>query len=361
MAEGLISEIRCPDKTIRTQFCGSGNPGFAGHGWTKRRYVVPCGKDGSKIAWAKVTLPDGSDEYRSKSFVPGRVTDNPIYANDRTYMAALMLLPDRMRRCLLDGDYDAASGMALDELEPAVHLVKPFECPDHWPFVSALDWGFAHWTVTGWGRVSDDGRIYVCDTIKRRRMREPDLAGTMNELMPNRALVNVHAGHDCWNEYKAHGGANAPSIAEFVARCHIYLKRANIERVQGYQNMLRYLAWRESEFLPRRTPMVQFFDTPGNRWLVEDHLSVLVNDPDDPRDVLKVDADQETGNGGDDGYDFLRYLLASRPMSAESGAHLLNLSAWDPIVLAREAEKLRSPGAEEPVGAKKRPGLYLGV
>ncbi len=359
--DGLISELRCPDPTIRRQFVGSGNPGFAGHGWTKRRYVTPCGKDGKKIAWQKVAFPDGSFEYRSKQFVPGRVTDNPIYANDRAYMAALMLLPERMRKCLLDGDYDAATGMALDELEPSVHLVKPFQVPDHWPFVSAFDWGFTHNAVFGYGRVSDDGRIYICDTIKRRRMRDPDLAGTMNELMPGNALVNMNAGHDCWNQYEAHKGAGAPSTAEFFGRCQIYLRRANVERIQGYQNMLRYMAWRESEYLPERTPMVQFFDTPGNRWLVEDHLSTLVNDPDDPRDVLKVDADPETGVGGDDGYDFLRYLLASRPLPADSGAHLLRMSISDPILLAREAEKLRSPGADQPVGGKKRPGVYLGI
>ena len=131
----LIAELRCPDPKIRRQFLGSGNPGFAGHNWTKRRYVSACGKKGENIAWTTVLLPDGRRVNWSRQFVPGRVTDNPVYANDATYMAQLMLLPDEMRKCLLEGDYDAATGMAFDELEPTVHLVPPFEVPPHWPYI----------------------------------------------------------------------------------------------------------------------------------------------------------------------------------------------------------------------------------
>lgn len=359
VADRLISELRCPDQTIRRQFDGSGNPGFAGHGWTKKRYVTPT-RRGQQIAFTMLKLPDGTTMPWSRQFVPGRVTDNPIYANDRTYMAQLMLLPDRMRKCLLEGDYDAASGMALDEVEPAAHLVPPFECPAHWPYVSAMDWGFDHWFMFMWGRVSDDGRIYVCETIKRRLMRDPDLAGTLNERVPAQALMNVHAGHDCWHQHKAYGD-NTPTTAAYFGTCGIQLTRANIARVSGYRNMLRYMSWRESEYLPQRVPMVQFFDTPTNRWLLEEHLTTLVCDPDDVTDVLKQDANSETGLGGDDGYDCLRYLLAARPLKAESGAHLLNLSAWDPLVLAREAEKLRTPDLEKPDPRAARKGLYFGV
>jgi len=338
VVDTLISEIRCKDPTIRRQFMGSANPGFAGHAWNKRRYVVPCGKHGERIAWQRVVLPSGDVVWKSRQFVPGKVTDNPILANDSTYMATLALLPERMRRCLMDGDWDAASGMAIDELEPSVHLVAPFQCPEHWPYIAGFDWGFAHPFVFVWGRVSDDGRVYICDTIKGRLLRDWDIAGKLLERVPAEALRNVQAGHDCWNEEKAHG-ENAPQVAEYFARQGIQLVQANIARVQGFNNVLQYFAWRETEFLPARQPMVQFLDTPGNRWLVEEHLPTLVMDPDDPRDVLKVDADPETGQGGDDGYDAIRYLLASRPIKASSMAHLLEKRLWDPDVLRREAEK----------------------
>ncbi len=342
--DSMVSEIRCKDPSIRRSFCGSANPGFAGHPWIMRRFIKPCGLEGERISFQRVRLPDGSTTIRSRQFVPGRVSDNPIYANDPAYMAALMLLPERMKRCLLDGDWTAATGMALDELEPTVHLIKPFECPAHWPWVAAFDWGYSHPFVFMYGRVSDDGRIFIVDTIKRRLLRDWDIASTLNERVPAEALSGIESGHDCWNEIKARG-ENAPQTAEYFAKCGIQLVKANTARVQGYKNVLQYLAWRETEFLPQRQPMLQFFDTPSNRRVVEEGLAGMVNNPEDPTDVLKVNADPETGEGGDDDYDCLRYLLASRPMKAESLAHLLQRSAWDPDVLRREAEKFRRPVA----------------
>lgn len=357
-----LAELRCADPTIRRQFVASGNPGFAGHGATKKLYVGPCGKKGERIAWERVQLPDGRVVNLSRSFIPGRVTDNPVYANDATYMAQLMQLPERLRRCLLDGDYDAASGLALDEIEPAAHLVKPFVCPSHWPYISGFDWGYAHWAVFMWGRVSDDGRVYICDTVKRRLARDWDLAGTLNERAPAEALQRVQAGHDNWGVDRSKAASdNTPHRAAYFLECGIHLVQANIARMLGYTNMLRYVGWRETEYLPQRVPMVQFMDTPTNRWLVEDHLPSMVNDPDDPSDVLKVDAHPETGEGGDDGYDCLRYLLASRPMKAESLSHLLKLSAWDPLVLAREAEKMRRADPTPPDPRARRRGHYTGV
>lgn len=336
--DGLLSEMRCPDPAIKRQFMGSGNPGFAGHPMIKRRYIVPCGKDGG-VSWVSTRLLDGSVRWWSREFVPGRVTDNPIYANDPTYMAQLMMLPDRLRRCLLDGDWDASTGVALDELDAGRHMVKPFEVPSDWPYVAAFDWGYSHWAVFMWGRVSEDGRVYVCDTIKRRLLRDWDLAATYNELVPPQALRVVNAGHDCWHVLRARG-ENAPQTAEYFGQCGIGLVRANTDRVSGYNNMLRYMGWRQTDFVPERKPMVQFFDTPGNRWLVEEHLPMMVVDPDDPRDVLKVNTDAETGLGGDDGYDCLRYLLASRPLKADEGERdALYRSAWDADVLRQEAER----------------------
>jgi hypothetical protein len=330
--ELLISELRCPDPSIRRQFVGSGNPGFAGHPVMKRRYVVPCGMLGENIAWTRAVLPTGDVRWWSRQFVPGRVTDNPIYANDPTYMMQLMLLSDRMQRCLLYGDWDAATGVALDELEPSVHLVKPFECPAHWPFISGFDWGYAHWSVFMWGRIDDDGRIWVCDTIKKRLMRDWDLAGAMKESAPVQALRNVQSGHDCWHERRDRG-ENAPQTAEYFLGQHIHLVKANIDRAMGYANLLQYFAWRPTAYLPQRQPMVQFFDTPGNRWLVEDHLPSLVMDPDDPRDVLKVETDGESGRGGDDGYDC---LVAGTPiLTARGDVPIEQVTPYD-LVMTRQ-------------------------
>lgn len=342
----IISEIRCPDPTLLRQFAGSANPGLAGTPWLKRRFITPCGVDGSQIAWNKYTLPDGRVAMRSRQFVPGKVTDNPIYANDVQYMAALYSLPDRQRRCLLDGDWDAAFGMAFDELDPKVHLVLPFECPAHWPYIASFDWGFAHWAVFTWGRVSDDGRIYICDTIKMRRMADWDICGTILERVPAPALRMVQAGHDMWGTGEGRGDMT-PTRAKYFTDQGINVVQANIKRAMGYANTMQYLAWRETPYMPRRQPMVQWMDTPGNRMAVERDLASLIVDPDDPSVILKVDADSDTGEGGDDVGDGLRYLLASRPMKAPSGRGLVKFTSSDDFVLRREAEKVYRPDLTE--------------
>lgn len=364
VVDTLMAELRGPDPSIKRQFVGSANPGFAGHAWVKRRYVVPCGRDGGRV-YRKVALPDGRDVVLTRRFLPGGVRDNPVLANDPTYMAQLASLPERMRRCLLDGDWDAATGAALDELDPAVHLVpEPSHLPPHWHRIAAFDWGFRHWWVFIHGVVTDDGRLLVLDTLKGRQMRDWDIAGKLLERVPPEALKLVHAGHDCWQEHVARGD-RTPTTAEFFGSAGIGLTKANTARAQGYRELMARLAWRESEYLPRRQPLLQFVDTPGNRWLVEEHLPSIVVDPDDPSDVLKVDADPDTGAGGDDGYDCLRYLCAARPCPSPGLERLVPRSAWDEMAL-REVERQRNnPDLQDAAleGRKKgrRNTPYLGV
>jgi hypothetical protein len=144
------AEIRCPDPTVIRMWRGSANPGKPGHAWFKRRFIVPCGVDGRRIIVRKVTLPNGLSARLTRRFIPGTVLDNPIYANDPLYMAQLALLPEVLRKQLLYGDWDAGIGMALDELNEAMHFVRPFRVPQHWPQFAGFDWGYAHWWVLTW-------------------------------------------------------------------------------------------------------------------------------------------------------------------------------------------------------------------
>lgn len=354
----LVSEIRCPDPSVVRQLVGSGNPGFAGHPWIKRRYIVPCGKDGKTIHFERIKLPDGRLIPRSRQYVPARVTDNPTYANDDAYMAALAQLPERMQRCLLDGDWDAVTGLAFDEIDEGTdfypHLVQPFEIPRHWPYSAGFDWGFVHNAVFLHARTSEDGRVFVVDVIYRRLLQDWDLAGVYEELVPMGARINVQSGTDVKSEIKAR--SDQKSTQETFQGRGIHLVLGNTSRVYGYQNMLAYLAWKPTEYVTERQPMVQFFDTPGCRRLLQE-LTTLVRNPDDPRDVLKINASVETGEGGDDGYDALRVLLAGRPLVAQSGYDEIPVNAFDPMMLRAAAERA-ARGAPVPRRTSRKPVFY---
>ncbi|MGH7530536.1 MAG: hypothetical protein ACREMN_09165 [Gemmatimonadales bacterium] len=304
----LISRCRPKHPSLVPMMRASANPGGPGHGWLKRRFIDAT--DGGRRLY---TDPETG---LTRRFVPARVSDNPtILVNNPAYVAQLRSLPEMLRRQLLDGDWSAGTGLALSELDRAMHFCDVFEPPAHWTRFGAFDWGYAHpWVFTHFA-VDGDGNVVCCDTIRGRRHLPWEIAERIRDRCPVERLGYIVAGHDCWAEVRARG-EDTPSIAEQFAECGVHLSEANIDRRHGLNNLRHALAWRGrgpngTDGLPRLT----FMRTEGNLWLF-DQLETMVCDPGDPEDVLKLNANPDTGEGGDDGYDCLRYGVASRPMRA---------------------------------------------
>ena len=335
----LLKEIRCPDPRVKRLARASANPGFAGHAWIKRRFINPCGTDGARVHRFKLEMEGVEDYELTRRFVPARITDNPVYATDPQYLAQLSQLPEIRRRQLLDGDWDVGLGLALGELHESTHFCRSFEPPGHWTFFGSLDWGFQHRWVGIEYAVNEDGRVFVLNTVKGWR----DLPDTIGEkfsrvLNPHR-MQYVAAGHDVWAKQIARGG-NIPTVAERLFHFGLPLKRANQDPVAGLNVIRDYVSFvGRGEDGEDIEPAAMFMDTPGNRWLFEQLISMVV-DEDDVERVLKVDCDPETGSGGDDGYDSFRYGMASRPIKGRSQSRSMNLSAFDPRVLAKEYDEL---------------------
>lgn len=321
--EDLLKEIRCKDPDVILFARGSGNPGFKGHAWCKRRFIIPCGKQGERVAHFPVEIPvfEGSRIVgtrvvtRSRRFIPGRVQDNPTYANDPQYMATLHLLPEQRRRQMLYGDWDAGAGLALPEMDEQAHIVKPFEIPEHWDRFAALDWGFRHWWVFTAGAIGPSGRAYVEGTVRGRGMYPPQIAASIISKFPDAPNWHLVSGSDLFSKPLAQG-EDVPSRAEEFSGAGLVFAKADDRpgsRVASLNNLRDWLKWRgqgpdESDI----EPALAFFDTPGNRWLFE-QLRDIPSDPDNPEDALKQNSDPETGDGGDDGYDSLRMAMQTRP------------------------------------------------
>ena len=108
------------------------------------------------------------------------------------------------------------------------------------------------------------------------------------------------------------GKRNSPSrqsdgstVAAQYARLGIRLQQANMERVNGWAEILQRLGDVDAGVLPRL-----FIHRRCAR--LAETLPALQHDPNRPEDVLKVDGDDD-GAGGDDAADALRYLVATRP------------------------------------------------
>ena len=346
----LMAENRCPNPEVVLMMRGSANPGKPGHPWIKRRFINKCGKRGEKIYRYDYEMPglDGQvlRATMTRRFIPARVTDNPVYANDAVYMAKLFSLPDMLRRQLLYGDWDAGFGMGLDELDEDVHFLQPFGIPPTWIQFGSFDWGFSHPWVFGHYAVDEDGVIYKINTFRGRLMSDRRIADAINHHVNISDLRYVVAGHDCWAHHKARNDDETPSTQERFADAQIYLTHANIARYAGLKNFREQVAWKG--IIPNADggdphdgePNFYMMDNEGNRRCF-DSLETMTTNPDDPEDVLKVDADPITGDGGDDDYDETRYALASRPGVSRSNWKEQEVRAFSKATLLHEMEKRR--------------------
>ena len=102
--------------------------------------------------------------------------------------------------------------------------------------------------------------------------------------------------------------SDGTSVAKQYGRYGIRLHPANMDRVGGWAEVLNRLG-----DPARGTPPRLFIHERCQRLI--NTLPDLQHDPNRPEDVLKVDAD-ESGAGGDDAADALRYLVASLPHRA---------------------------------------------
>lgn len=334
----LTSRCRSTGPSIIPRMRASANPGGVAHGWLKRYFIVPCGRDGEVIFKSRAGL--------TRRFVRARATDNPVgLANNPQYMQQLEDLPELMRRQLLEGDWDAGSGTALEELSLEKHLVEPFPIPENWDHFGSFDWGFAHWWVFGSAVVNEDGRVYITKTLRGRRMLPKRIVEEIRDGEPQVDVLNpIVAGHDVKSDDKSRSD-NTPTVKDSFLEEGIILSDANTARRAGLQRLREWVAWKGTMRDPatgKRSdgqPMLMWFDNPGNRRSILAIMEVAT-DEDDPNQAMKTDADAQTGEGGDDDYDMVRYLMCERIVPART-VEKATFNMNDPAQLAWEAEQQR--------------------
>lgn len=324
----LISECRCPDPDVVRMVRWTANPIGPGVANMKKLFIGPCGQDGSKIHRDTYEIEGIGEVVLARRFIPSRVTDNPVYSTDPTYMATLSSLPDRMKRLLLHGDWSAALGAALDELSRAKHWKPWFEIPAHWKVYGFFDWGFAHRWCFIFIAIDEDGGAWVVDTLWGHREYADDIAERITDRMksghtPLRPRP-VYASKDAFQRYEARS-QNLPTFAEQFAVKGLPMMPANESsgsRVTGLNNLRQWLAWEKMGADGKEgDPRLKFLATHGNEILFQ-QLEAMVPDPDNPEDVLKVDYNPDDVQdginfSGDDGYDTLKMFANIRPMAAK--------------------------------------------
>jgi phage terminase large subunit len=140
----LTSRNRCPVPGSRCSMAGATNPGNIGHAWVKALWidrVAPSGFEQSSLYHR--------NDYE---FIPARLADNPIYANDEGYRRTLAVLPEHLRKAFLDGDWNVFAGQYFDIFDYGRHTARPEEIrlEAWWPRWISIDWGFQHPSAVYW-------------------------------------------------------------------------------------------------------------------------------------------------------------------------------------------------------------------
>jgi len=144
--EFMKSRNRCPIPGSVPCMAGASNPGDRGHDFVRCMFIDGTAPRDSDPETATLFNPG---DY---AFIPARVTDNPIYANDQSYLDSLRSLPLVMRQMYLEGNWDIAPGSYFDIWNERTMTVPRDEVQmkDWWPRWISVDWGFAHNLSVHW-------------------------------------------------------------------------------------------------------------------------------------------------------------------------------------------------------------------
>jgi len=281
----------------RPRIYSTSNPGGIGHAWYRTKFVVPYFEK----------------RERETRFVPARVTDNAF--NNPEYRKVLEGLSGWQKRAWLDGDWDIAAGQFFSSFRREIHVVDHF---DYWrasEWSAGFDYGFTHYTVFLLACKDGDGNIYIVDEHAERKWLPERHVMAIKAMLARHVvktgfretrplelsdLRRVVAGADVFSKQ-----SDGSTVAEQYGKLGLSLKPANMERVNGWAEVLQRLGDPGGGVLPRL-----FIHARCGR-LIET-IPALQHDPNRPEDVLKVDADED-GIGGDDTADALRYLVATKP------------------------------------------------
>jgi hypothetical protein len=309
------------------------NPGNIGHNWVRRRFVDPD-PNGLKIL--------SNEKGLLRIFIPATVKDNPHI--DPQYLRSLESLPEAEKQAKLYGRWDAYQGSVFDEFrdknypdEPdnALHVVEPFDIPDYWPKIVAMDWGYAPPAMTwvGYGALSPEGRVYIYreQAWQKTKISEwgPYVREHLDKENPFVIKLCKSGGQDRGQEHTIQGDIelelgravelsnNSPGsrvagkmlLHEYLRwkqryrpvmvlppfdqeKADWYLRNRGMKEYESYINS--YKQPEPEKFLPK----LQIFN---NCKLLINAIKSAIYDDTNPQDVAEFD--------GDDPYDGIRYLL----------------------------------------------------
>jgi phage terminase large subunit len=361
----LTSRNRCPVGGAFPCMAGATNPGNIGHTWVKSLWIDKQPAPGMENA-----VEYDPADYE---FIPARVSDNPIYAADESYLKTLRALPTHLRRAFLDGDWEVFAGQYFDRFDFARHVVRPeeIEWKSWWPRWISIDWGFEHPAAAYWHAQLPAAK--PADVVQREKPRQ---------VVTYREFVTRHtAPRDLAREVIARSVASSRENGGREKIDAIYLSPDAFARRTDEASIAEQMGdIFASAGFPRPVPadddrvggwmlMYQMLD--AGEWLLTENCAELIRTlPSLVRDSARIEDIQKMD--GDDPADAARYGLKSRYGSGHAAHRRTPLDdrlaacvlSPDPTIRAIQAHKalLDETRGSRPISFLRRwrPGLPSG-
>ena len=304
---------------VPVKFRGTCNPGGAGHGWVKDRYIKPA-RNGYVPIYDQI-----DDQWRV--FIPARLEDNPKLVHaDPAYERRLMQSgPEALVKAWRWGEWDIVAGGFFDDVFNAVrHVIKPIEIPAGWLKRRSFDWGSASPSSLGlWaestGEPTRDGWVIPRGSLVRVGEWYAAAQDGAGETKPNEGMRLAKSELGKGIAQRANGDSYSISVADpsiFTeqggpsiydqmvggardANMSLHFDPADNERVAGWQ-LMREMLEESGKDHPEK-PGLWIFETCTD-WIRT--VPILQQDERRPDDV---DTDLE-----DHAADETRYCLMAR-------------------------------------------------
>jgi hypothetical protein len=308
----LVSRVRSSDPVLqkRKRIVSATNPDA---NWVRDYFVEPC-PTGRKLLVTNIRMADGSNERRTRIFIPANLWDNPDESFRRDYERTLQDMPDHIRKARLYGDWWVVQGAFYSaEWEPSVHICKPFRIPDGWRRFRSGDWGYRSPGCIHWWAVDTDGNLvcyreltfqgkYVDDVAKM--VREIEIAdGTWDEKKDCSRLTGP-MDTQIWEQR----GQRTASMAEIFAGFGVWWEKCEKNKSASVVQFVRRLRMRSkvTEDGPE-VPGVRFFSTCKQAIKTIPGLSTDTSNAELPAD-----------GGPDHWHDSVMYACAYRTIPSDS-------------------------------------------
>lgn len=328
----LSSRMRSTDPSLTPVMRATTNPGGPGAWWVKKMFIDPA--PAGEAFWATdietgeillddmeeldegVPNPDYGKPLYKRRFIPAKLKDNPFLTRDGSYRRQLMAMPEMQRRQLLEGDWDAAEGVAFPEWRRDIHVCEPFEIPRSWRKFRSCDYGYGSHSGVLWFAIDPVGALYVYRELYVSKRLAEDLADDILDLEWEENIAYGVLDSSMWHKR----GERGPSLAEKMIRRGCRWRpsdRSAGSRVSGKNEIHRLLKVDEET----GKPYLRVFPNCKNL------ITYLPSIPLDKRNPEDVDTDYPH----DHLYDALRYGVMSRPKPNEFYDNLTRHSGYQPF------------------------------